>query len=68
MAFMSFGEKVYRELSEKVEALAIRQCALKALMRPRATWLRPQIKVRVRHLKNGTGLRHASVRGLAGQG
>jgi bifunctional non-homologous end joining protein LigD len=65
MAFITFGERIYGELSRKAEELlAVPACAVKGLKRPRATWLRPEIRVRVRHLRNGKGLRHASVRAI----
>ena len=64
MAFMTFGEKIHGELSQKAEARCMPACAVKGLKRPRATWLRPEIRVRVRHLRNGSGLRHASVRAI----
>jgi len=55
-----------RELSRKAEGLAVPACAVKGLKRPRATWLRPEIRVQVRHLRNGSGLRHASVKAILG--
>ena len=64
MAFMTFGERIYGELSRKAEELAVPACAVKGLKRPRATWLRPVFRVRVRYLRNGKGLRHASVRAI----
>lgn len=64
MAFMTFSEKLHSELSQKAEARCMPACAVKGLKRPRATWLRPEIRVRVRHLRNGNGLRHASVRAI----
>jgi len=66
MAFMTFGEKVYSELARQVEALSMTACAVKGLKRPRATWLEPEIRVRVRHLRTGKGLRHASVKAILG--
>ena len=66
MAFMTFGEKVYSELTRKLEALSMPACAVKGPKRPRATWLIPEIRVRVRHLRNGSGLRHASVKAILG--
>jgi hypothetical protein len=57
MAFMTFGEKLHSELSRKAEALSMQACAVKGLRRPRATWFRAEIRVRVRHLRNGSGLR-----------
>ena len=65
MAFMTFGEKLHGELSRKADALSRPACAVKGLRRPRATWLEPEIRIRVRHLRNGKGLRHASVRAFA---
>src|SRR5262249_46334436 len=67
MAFMTFGEKLHSELSRKAEALCRPACAVNGLRRPRATWLTPEIRVRVRHLRNGSGLRHASVRAILGR-
>ena len=64
MAFMTFGEKIHSELSRKAKALSRPACAVEGLKRPRATWLTPEIRVRVRHLRNGNGLRHASVRAI----
>jgi DNA ligase D-like protein (predicted ligase) len=64
MAFMTFGEKILAELSRKAETLFLPACAVKGVKRPRATWLRPEIRVQVRHLRNGAGLRHASVRAI----
>ena len=64
MAFMTFGEKLYGELPRKADGLTATACAVKGLRRPRATWLRPELRVKVRHPKNGRGLRHASVRGI----
>ena len=66
MAFMTFGERIYGELARKVEALSMTTCAVNGLKRPRATWLRPEIRIRVRHLRNGKGLRHASVKAILG--
>jgi len=61
MAFMTFGERLYSDLSRKAEGLRCASCAA-GLRRPGATWLRPEIRVRVSYLRNGNELRHASVR------
>jgi hypothetical protein len=63
MAFMAFSEKLYELLSDQVHTLTILACAINGV-RPRATWLRPEIRVRVKHLRNANGLRHASVRAI----
>jgi hypothetical protein len=48
MAFMTFSESVARELAAKARS----SCAVAGLHRPEATWLRPELRVRVRHLRN----------------
>lgn len=63
MAFMTFSEKLYAQLSARAEQLLSGQCAV-GLQRPRAAWVTPELRVRVRHLRNARGLRHASVRRL----
>lgn len=61
---MTFTEKLNAELSARSDQLSSAHCAL-GLHRPRAAWLKPELRVRVRHLRNARGLRHAAVRGLA---
>jgi ATP-dependent DNA ligase len=61
MAFRAFSERLYDVLSDHARTMTLRACAITGLRRQRATWLRPEIRVRVRHLRNSTGLRHASV-------
>jgi hypothetical protein len=55
----------YAGMAFMTEALSRPACVVKGLKRPRATWLKPEIRVRVRHLRNGNGLRHASVKAIA---
>jgi bifunctional non-homologous end joining protein LigD len=53
------------EWAEKLAAISIEKPALKGLRRAnRAQWLRPEIKVRVQHLKAKGTLRHATVKAL----
>src|SRR4029450_11825380 len=64
MAFMTSGAKLAHALSNKADGLMINACAVRGLRRPQATWLKPELRVRVRHLRNAKGLRHASVRAI----
>jgi bifunctional non-homologous end joining protein LigD len=53
------------EWAEKLAAISIEKPALKGFRRAnRAQWLRPEIKVRVQHLKAKGTLRHATVKAL----
>jgi hypothetical protein len=44
--------------------LAVAKPPLKGLRQGSAQWLRPELRVRVQHLKAKGTLRHASVKGL----
>jgi bifunctional non-homologous end joining protein LigD len=46
--------------------LASDKPALSELRTRKAQWLRPEMRVRVRHLKGGDKLRHATVSGVIG--
>jgi ATP-dependent DNA ligase len=68
MAFLNFAGQDRVTLSRKVAELAIDARPVASPKRPRAEvlqWVRPELRVRVRHLKTARGLRHASVRGIA---
>jgi hypothetical protein len=49
---------------ERMAALAIGKPPLRGLRQGSAQWLRPELRVRVRHLKAKGVLRHATVRQL----
>jgi len=49
---------------ERMAALAVAKPPLRGLRQGSAQWLRPELRVRVKHLKAKGSLRHASVRGL----
>jgi ATP-dependent DNA ligase len=49
---------------ERMAELAVAKPPLRGLRQGSAQWLRPELRVRVRHLKAKGTLRHASVRGL----
>jgi bifunctional non-homologous end joining protein LigD len=55
---------VTAEWAERVAAMSIEKPALKSLRRGKAQWLKPQIRVRVQHLKAKGALRHATVKAL----
>jgi hypothetical protein len=52
------------EWAEKFAAMATEKPALKSLRRSKAQWLKPEIRVKARHLRAKGTLRHAIVRGL----
>jgi bifunctional non-homologous end joining protein LigD len=49
---------------ELMAALVVAKPPLKGLRQGSAQWLRPELRVRVRHLKAKGTLRHATVKGL----
>jgi ATP dependent DNA ligase C terminal region len=49
---------------ERMAALAVAQPPLRELRQGSAQWLRPELRVQVRHLKAKGTLRHATVKGL----
>jgi ATP-dependent DNA ligase len=49
---------------ERMAALALAKPPLRGLKRKSAQWLKPELRVRVKHLKAKGILRHASVKGL----
>jgi hypothetical protein len=50
--------------SELMAALAVAKPPLKGLRQSSAQWLRPELRVRVKHLKAKGVLRHATVKQL----
>jgi hypothetical protein len=50
--------------SQQMAALAVAKPPLRGLRQGSALWLRPELRVRVQHLKAKGALRHASVKGL----
>jgi hypothetical protein len=49
---------------ERMAALAVAKPPLRGLRQGSAQWLRPELRVRVRHLKAKGTLRHATVKGV----
>jgi hypothetical protein len=52
------------EWAEKLAALSIDKPALEGMRSGKAQWLKPEIRVRARHLKAKGTLRHATVKAL----
>jgi hypothetical protein len=52
------------EWAEKLAALLIDKPALEGMRSGKAQWLKPEIRVRARHLKAKGTLRHATVKAL----
>lgn len=54
------------ELQDQLQALAVDQPTIPWLRNREARWVKPKLRLRVRHLAFGSGLlRHATVRGLS---
>jgi bifunctional non-homologous end joining protein LigD len=49
---------------ERMAALAVTKPPVRGLRQGTAQWLKPELRVRVRHLKAKGTLRHATVKGL----
>ena len=65
-AFMTLGGAEGEHFWSRAADLANAKPLLKELASRRAQWLRPELRVRVRHLKGGDKLRHATIAGVVG--
>jgi len=65
-AFIALSGTQRAELSARLLASKLQQSVIPKLRFPEAEWVKPQYKVRVRHLAGAKYLRHGTVRGFAG--
>ena len=63
-AFITLGGAEGERFWSRTAHVATGKPALKELRTRRAQWLKPELRVRVRHLKGGDKLRHATVSGV----
>ena len=63
-AFLTLSGEPRNELQARIEKLAAHRATIKLPKVRKPQWVKPQLLVRVRHLKGGDTLRHASVKGL----
>ena len=63
-AFVTLGRAERDAFWRAAEVLATAKPALPELRSNRASWCRPEMVVRVRHLKGGDMLRHGSVQAI----
>jgi bifunctional non-homologous end joining protein LigD len=61
-AFISLRSEAREELSVQIEKLAAKAPSLSSLKNRAARWVKPRLKVKVRHLAGPRLLRHATVR------
>jgi bifunctional non-homologous end joining protein LigD len=66
-AFLTLVGKPRDELQKRIEKLLTTRPPVPQRAWRKPQWLKPELRVRVRHLAGGDTLRHASVRGFAGQ-
>jgi ATP-dependent DNA ligase len=64
-ALLTLAGDARRELQERIAKLATNRAPVKQRTWRMPQWLKPELRVCVRHLQGGDTLRHASVRGFA---
>jgi bifunctional non-homologous end joining protein LigD len=64
-AFLTLAGQARQELQERIEKLVTEKPPVSQQMWRKPQWLKPELRVRVKHLAGGDTLRHASVQGLA---
>lgn len=64
-AFVTLSGAPRSELQARIEKVAITKAVINLPKVRQPQWVSPVLLIRVRHLKGGDTLRHASVRGLA---
>jgi bifunctional non-homologous end joining protein LigD len=64
-AFLTLSGQARQELQECIEKLVTERPPVPQRVWRKPQWLKPEVRVRVKHLQGGDTLRHASVRGLA---
>ena len=64
-AFLTFTGRARTELQASIEKLSATKAAIKLRKVRKPQWLKPELRVRVRHLAGGDTLRHATVQALA---
>lgn len=65
-AFIALSGTERAELSARLQASKLQRSPIPKLRFPDAEWVKPQYKVRVRHLAGAKYLRHGTVRGFTG--
>jgi len=63
-AFLTLSGQPRKELQARMERLSTTRAAIKVPKVRKPQWLKPELRVRVRHLAGGDTPRHASVQGL----
>jgi ATP-dependent DNA ligase len=65
-AFLTLSGAARHELQARIEKLVTEKPPVPQRVWRQPQWLKPELRVRVRHLQGGDTLRHASVLGLTG--
>jgi hypothetical protein len=63
-AFLTLSGQARLELQERVERLATERPPVPQRVWRKPQWLKPEVRVRVKHLQGRDTLRHANVQGL----
>ena len=64
-AFLTLSGRARYELQERIKKLVTERPPVPQRVWRQPQWLKPELRVRVKHLAGGDTLRHASVQGLA---
>jgi bifunctional non-homologous end joining protein LigD len=64
-AFLTLAGKPRDELQKRIEKLLTNKPPVPQRTWRKPLWVKPELRLRVRHLAGGDTLRHASVKGLA---
>jgi bifunctional non-homologous end joining protein LigD len=67
-ALLSLGDEARSELDKRIEKLLTAKPPVPHRTWRKALWVKPELRVKVRHLAGGDTLRHASVQGLVNEG
>jgi bifunctional non-homologous end joining protein LigD len=65
-AFLTLSGQARLELQARIEKLVSERPPVPQRVWRKPQWLKPELRVRVKHLQGGDTLRHATVKGLAG--
>jgi bifunctional non-homologous end joining protein LigD len=63
-AFLTLSGAARQVLQERLERLSTDKAPMRLRVARKPSWLKPELRVRVRHLAGGDTLRHASIQGV----
>jgi ATP-dependent DNA ligase len=64
-AFLTLSGEARQAMQEWLERLSTDKAPMRLRVARKPSWLKPELRVRVRHLSGGDTLRHATIKGIA---